>query len=628
MRFLLIGALLLCGLMPTSLHAAEARKYQLRIVLLVAKHRLLTDVLADKLQRELSDGLQAALEGMANVEVVRDHELRTRINEVGLQRALEGWKDRSPTKTHFILIDYADTYYQIRALQYDGLTGQPGPIVRTEKTRDRDFVFRLAGLMIEHDFGIVGHLSENATPSGQVTLRLQGGPDVTWSRWVKAGDVFSLIEMPGDTGPTNLLNSAFLKVLTPPKDGDRSGNCICKVVNRYKLPNLAGFRAVKLGTTSSPIRLRLVRWVAPNGFAPLREEMVLYLRRQSFEGEDATRLRLPTDAQDLVDTTKLEAAGVFDNLLFVTVSSGSKILAQVPVPLLGQPEVLIPISPDRGGDDPLRVLRENWVQGVSDALLVQNEQMRDVQKLASQPDQRKATRQRAERALDRSREDLVRLKRQRTELVSLAQNAGNAAPLQLEPIDVRLKKLEEAQTDLKAFLTELDRIEQKEQDPKRQEALAQVEQARLLEREGELGKAIVIYEKVVGQGLEDGSIQAKIADLKKLWDPRSPEHADARTFIYEVYPTLDTGMLLARLAEIRQAFEECKKVGDKLGARKMLDLTANHALRIEKEKNAVRSFARPEDQQVVEQLNNVGEGIDRLSRDLLEFLGLPAPPRP
>ena len=46
------------------------KPYQLRVVLHIAKHRLLTKVFQDRVRLELRDSLQAALGDLAQVEVV------------------------------------------------------------------------------------------------------------------------------------------------------------------------------------------------------------------------------------------------------------------------------------------------------------------------------------------------------------------------------------------------------------------------------------------------------------------------------------------------------------------------------------------------------------------------------
>src|SRR5437016_6304677 len=90
--------------------AAELKEpYKLHIVLHLARHRLLTEVFHKQLERELKDGLQAALGKLARVEVLRKHPKLSDVLARGLDRALDGWRDRSDVKTHFVLIDFAGT---------------------------------------------------------------------------------------------------------------------------------------------------------------------------------------------------------------------------------------------------------------------------------------------------------------------------------------------------------------------------------------------------------------------------------------------------------------------------------------------------------------------------------------
>src|SRR5438105_166976 len=90
--------LLLSGSAPAASDMKEP--YRLRIVLHLARHRLLTDVFHKQLERELKDGLQAALGKLARVEVVRRHPKLDDVLARGLNRALDGWRERSQYKTH------------------------------------------------------------------------------------------------------------------------------------------------------------------------------------------------------------------------------------------------------------------------------------------------------------------------------------------------------------------------------------------------------------------------------------------------------------------------------------------------------------------------------------------------
>ena len=100
--------------------------YKLQIVLKLAEHRLLTPVFREQVRRELRDSLQAGFGNLAQVDVVDKHPLMKEVEEKGLQKPLDGWHKVGDAKTHFVLIDYVDGRYEVRARQFDGYTGMAG----------------------------------------------------------------------------------------------------------------------------------------------------------------------------------------------------------------------------------------------------------------------------------------------------------------------------------------------------------------------------------------------------------------------------------------------------------------------------------------------------------------------
>src|SRR5438128_1206337 len=139
MSRLLVAALVLTGL-PWSAQAAldpELQKpYELNVVLHIAAHPLLTPVFRSQVEHQLRDHLQGALEGLANVHLLRAHPLLSEVETKGLQQALDNWRSVSDTKTHFVLIDLVNGAYEIQARQHDGLTGLTSPVVRRERIQD------------------------------------------------------------------------------------------------------------------------------------------------------------------------------------------------------------------------------------------------------------------------------------------------------------------------------------------------------------------------------------------------------------------------------------------------------------------------------------------------------------
>src|SRR4051812_31180965 len=240
-----------------ALDSNLSKPYTLKVVVRVADHPLLTRVFKDQVRQRLRDGLQAALDDLAEVSVVDQHPWLADVEAKGLQQALDerAGKELNGVKTHFVLIDSAEGQYTVRARQYDGDTGLPSPVVRQGRTWDRLLVARTAGMMIARDFGAVGTVAEKL-PDGRVRLELRGGKlGAPPEGGVKKDEVFAVAQL--DRGPRGLWSFrvpwALLQVLEEPKDGA----CLCRLLKRYEDPpsNLAagvGYRCLKLGTAAAP----------------------------------------------------------------------------------------------------------------------------------------------------------------------------------------------------------------------------------------------------------------------------------------------------------------------------------------------------------------------------------------
>jgi hypothetical protein len=297
---------LCCLFVAGNASAAERTEpYRLKLVLHVAKHPLLTDVFRDQVARELRDGLQAALGELARVEVTSRHDRLPDVLRRGLDRGLTGWAERSPYKTHFVLVDYFGVHYGVQARQYDGQLGMLSPVVRRERTRDRAFVARTAALLVAQDLGLWGTVTTDPD-AGNVEVELKGGGlKAPLARWVKEGDVFALPRIP----------YTVLQVVKPPS----GGVCTCRVYSHYKLRSIRGQTCVKLGAVEAPLRLRLLQKTS-SGLAPLEAALTVQVRRAGFEGEDATRLQQTADALRDVDTAREGEKGKFNKLAFVAIA--------------------------------------------------------------------------------------------------------------------------------------------------------------------------------------------------------------------------------------------------------------------------------------------------------------------
>ena len=102
-------SLCLCGKSLAQLDPEKDSPYELQIVVRVADHPPFTAAFKNQVKRELQGSLQAAYADLVRVEVVDTHPLLKDIDGKELQASLEGWKEVSPRKTHFVLIDFKNS---------------------------------------------------------------------------------------------------------------------------------------------------------------------------------------------------------------------------------------------------------------------------------------------------------------------------------------------------------------------------------------------------------------------------------------------------------------------------------------------------------------------------------------
>jgi hypothetical protein len=624
---LLAGMLLSTTLWLPGRAAADAdleRPYQLQIVLHVAEHRLLTSVFRERVARELRDGMQAALGDLARVTVVTKHDRLKDVLERGLERGLDGWVERTGIKTHFVLIDYSGVQYEIQARQHDGITGRVSPAVRRDRTRDRDFVARAAALLIEHDFGLVGTVMSAPDGQGGVTVKLHAGGLGSLARWVHKDQVFEIVP----PGSATALDWAFLQVEKPPTEERRDGICICRLWHRYRLGSIANCRCLMLGTTKAPLRIQFVqdRIVKDRAAgersqlsrSPLNSTVGVDIRRTGFEGEKVTKLYKTSDAAGWINTAPDGDKGVFENLAFVSVVNGIASQPRIPVPIIDDRPILIPVQV---GDDEGTLFamdRSTWEQNVADSLRLQDSLLKELREILTATDGRARAIAKARGELQRTRDDLTSLLSQRDEL---KQEAAKKK-LAFNPVssDAKLKALKDGQGILEKFLGDQDAIDREENDPKKKELRNQIEQAKLFEKDLEIGKAIKIYENVIKAGFDTPDVRKRVEDLRKLWEPHDQKHADARGFIYRIWPTLDAAGLKAKLPDVKEAFEQCKRVRDTISARKLLNITEMHASKLEAELKKLQPRINIDDEKPFKLIEEVSKGLVELATSVNDFL--------
>ncbi len=598
------------------------KPYQLHVVLSIAENRQLTKLFKEQVERELRDSLRAAYGDLCEVEVVREHPRLKEVLAQGLQ-VLDGWKDVSDVKTHFVLIDFVDGQYEIQARQHDGLTGQASPVVRRDRTPHRDFVARTAALMLGPDFGLVGTVTDKVD-GDTVKVTLKGsGLGAPLDRLVQKDDVFTIVEVGAGSGGlrTARVQWALLQVQKEPENGV----CVCRLFRRYKNPfdgagaGVLGHRCLKIATTQAPLRLRLVRANAKT-LTP-EPNRAVQVRRFGFSGEEDTKLGGATDSSGFY-STEAKDKGAFNHVAFVSVLEGTAVKAQVPVAIVDERVVVVPVI--IGGDAAVQLTlrKELWVQQVYESLLVLADLFKELEGLVGKPEKRQETLDKARAGVKGVQEDVVRFQQQQ---VALVQEAGGAGKIDLAEGVQRLHELQAGQKKLEGFLTRMEKVIAEENDPKRKELQAKVSQAQLLEGEAEFGKALALYDEVLAAGLDDPDLKKYADKLREAWKLKGDRHKQARAFIEETWPGVDPLRMKDRLAEARQAFEACRTAGDSLTPQKLIKVAVVHAAKLKERLGTLNPDVNEDDRAVARVIADTATDLNKLVKDVNAFLEKAAP---
>ncbi len=599
----------LCG-EPSSLDPGLDRPYQLQVVLDFSENRFLTPIFQDQVERDLRDQLRQTYGPLAEVEVVRRHPLLREVQAKGLQQALDAWEELSEHKTHFVLIDYVDGRYKLQARQHDGGTGLSSPLVRQQQTIDRRLVARLAALLINSDFGLVGTVLEAGT---DVRLAIQGGKRGTsLGRWLKKGDIFAVVRLhrQGSTVRSTRLPWAILQVAQEPRDGE----CRCRFFHRFEEDRLTsgkgilGYRGLQIATTTAPVRLRLID---DQTFQPL-DRLRAHLSRDGFSGKAR---ELTTDADGLAATEE-----AFANVAFVRILSGNSVVAQFPVPLVDERTVVcrVRVNPQTGLEA-LEFRKDLWVRRIYDDLLAGSARVAELNDLLGKS--LPAALERARQGAKNLHEELNTLELERDQLIDLArQLKPRPAQLDLREGQQRLEELQQRQKRLAAFITQLEAAVKEAGSKKTQNLRQMLERARLLENLADFDQAIAHYEKFLAMDADQAKVKSHLEALKKSWAVRTMEHGQAREFLLKAWPRTEVAGLKAALAEAKKAFAVCKKNGDALTPRKLPGANLAHAANLHKRLDTLKGQDTEDNRAEARALVGVAQDLMQFHRDVNAFL--------
>jgi len=592
------------------------KPYKVQLVLRFAEHKQLTPAFKDKVERELLNSLQGALGEMGEVEVLHEHPKLKEIEEKGLERVLDSWRDLTGVKTQFVLIGFKDGEFDIQARQHDGYTGLAGYYRKPERITDRLLVARTAALLIERDFGAGGVVEPIDAQTARIHFRA-AALDGSLERWVKKGDVFALVQLDGPPGSERALwhRWIILQAREEPKDG----KCLCSLLQGEpkQLPSGHAYRCMKLGTTRGPLRIRVVT----AGASKLTPEpnLEIHVRKNGFKQDEKPEQGV-TDVQGFFNTEQRKV--LYDNVAFVSCMVNNAVRAQFPVPIFDERVTLCPVTINQDAKTQLAAAQRLWEEAMLEADLRQVKLFVELRK--SDAGNRQAALDLAEEGLKRLDTDLLEFEKKRAELIrrKMAESAG-------EP---RLKDLREKRDKLKTFVANQADILKAENDPSRKEILELVNQAQLLEGEAEFGKALEVYAKVLAKiadaNLKDPKLKdyvTHVEQLKANWAVKDAAHDAARKFIYDDWPVLDTDELNTGVGKARTMLEVCRKAGDKLSPQKLAKVALSHQGKLNQKRSELNTDLNTDDVKAAKDIEAVLDDLAKLLGEVNDVLKQSSP---
>ncbi len=427
-----------------------------------------------------------------------------------------------------------------------------------------------------------------------------GGLKVPLDRFVQKGNLFALVQVAA-AGRTTRVPWTLLQAEATPGD---DSSCVCQLLPAQRpLPAGAEFRCLKLGTIKAPVRLRIIEG-GRRGPGPARapENVVLYIGRQGFvKTEDLGRT---PDNLGYYSSEKEKEGPLYDGLAFVTVTHDGQVRTQVPVPIVDHRTVTIPI---KLGTEPPQFLTERslWEQSLLNEQVTLGDLFPSLNKEVEE--RREATLERARKALDHLSGQILLLNQQREGLVAQAKPANGGKPLDLSKGERGLADVRAGRDQLAAWLAQWEKVQKEGTSPEARAAQADFVQAHNLELEGDYGRAIELYDKVLAK-TKDAKLEARLPRLKAAWEVKGEKHRAARAFVYETWPKLESpATMKERVKQAQEALDTFRAAKDPLGPRKLLKVALTHSNKLKQDS---------------EKLSDTSEEDLKLARDLEGVLGL------
>jgi tetratricopeptide (TPR) repeat protein len=600
------SALLLLILSAKLLHAADAdvvaKPATWDVVVGFAEHRFLTSTFQQQVREEIGDRLRTALGDAVEVTVRGSDPLLPQVLARGLGTLdrLDRLEDRHRA---YVIVRFHEGRYELDARHFAGPAAFAVPSADPTFTADRRDVARLASQSLLNGFSPVGIVDAKGSPS----VLLEGGKLGLDAR-VRPGDAFAVVQVQQD-GPNQRavrMPWVLLEAIGSPRDGVAS----CKVWRRFAeddlkpRPGIVRYVAVRLPARKELLRLRFVE--------ESRERPLAGLTLEVQSGGSGMKQELVTDRDGMATTDK-----AIDRFAVVRVLQGSQVRTQFPVALLDEYPVTVPLSarPEQDELVGLEFRRDLWIRRVIDDLAQSADRVAELNRLLGKSlDEALGASKSSLRWLD---DRLTMHSEERSHLTKAAKERNVAeAALKLGPAESALGDLRKRREQLADFVGRLEKAVEQSQNEQTKAIAQQVERAKLLESQGDAVEAIRALEAAL-KVRDEGSVRAHLERLRKQWEPISPAHSDARTFLLQTWPRVEPQELPKKLDEARRALSIVREAGDTLTLTKLRFVDASLAVQIKKRLDAVRSRADDEARAESRMLRDAAENLGRFHSQVL-----------
>jgi hypothetical protein len=397
-------------------------------------------------------------------------------------------------------------------------------------------------------------------------------------------------------------------------DQPQQGICRCRLLHRYRPPlptgpGLLGYRCLRLSTTTAHVA---IRFVDEKTLEPARNIQVMVSATPDVSA--GHKEDLVTNQEGLIRTVQ-----PYQNVAFATVHTGLKVQALIPVEVLDERPILCALKANAEDEDwaALDLRKKHWEARLDESLQITSELFKE---LGNEKAHETAL-ARAQEGLRNLQEDIVGFIDDRNSLKSDAAKQGPKFAFDLGYGDQRLKKLEEARDKLKDHIAKLDDLIKTVKDPKRQQLLAKIGRAQLLEEEADFPKAMDLYAEIVAEGKDLPGVDRYARRLEQLKQDWALKDDKARAFTYDVWPGLETAaQLKEKKDEAFKALQACRQVGDRLTPLKLLQATTLHMTQLGKRLQSLLASNNEDDRTEGKLITELLEDLKKLTEETTTYL--------